>query len=236
MTQLVFAFPKSETFGRADFVVSEANAAALGWVDRWPEWPSPVLVLHGPEGAGKTHLAHLWRERAGAAFLTGMSLDETRLAKIIERGASRMAVDDADCADEAMLLHLFNACLEAGGALLLTARQAPGPWPVALADLRSRLRAAPAVGIGPPDDALLAAVLAKHFADRQLRVAAEVIAYLVRHIERSLAAARATAAVLDEAALHRNGAITIPLAHSVLNAQPVRSHRPSRDDSDAGVT
>jgi chromosomal replication initiation ATPase DnaA len=219
MTQLVFDFPSRETFGRADFVVSEANAAALGWVDRWPEWPSRAVVLHGPRGAGKTHLAHLWRARAAAALVAGGSLDEAGLAKIVESRAARIVVDDADRADQAMLLHLFNACLEAGGGLLLTARQAPGLWPIALADLRSRLRAAPAVGIGAPDDGLLAAVLVKHFADRQLRVAADVVTYLVRHMERSLAAAREIAAELDRAALDGNGAITIRLADRVLKAQ-----------------
>lgn len=234
MTQLVFDFPKNAAFGRADFVVSEANAAALGWVDRWPEWPAPVLVLHGPEGSGKTHLAHLWGERAAAVLVPGVSLNDACLAKMLERRAARMAVDDADCAAEAMLLHLFNACLESGGGLLLTARQAPGLWPVALPDLRSRLRAAHAVGIGAPDDVLLAAVLTKHFADRQLRVAAEVIAYLVRHIERSLASAGEIAARLDEAALHGNRAITIPLAHRVLSARGVIPVY--RRASDAGVT
>lgn len=235
MTQLVFDFPNSETFGRADFVASEANAGALAWIERWPEWPFPVLVMHGPEGAGKTHLAHLWCERAAALFVAGVSLDETCLAKTIECRASRIVVDDADRAGEAMLLHLFNACLETAGSLLLTARQAPGLWPITLADLRSRLRASHAVGIGPPDDGLLGAVLVKHFADRQLRVGAEVIAYLVCHMERSLAAARAVAASLDREALDGNGAVTLRLAHRVLN-EHAGYYRGAPRPNDAGVT
>jgi chromosomal replication initiation ATPase DnaA len=235
MTQLVFDFPKNETFGRADFVVSEANATALGWIERWPEWPSRVLLLHGPRGAGKTHLARLWREQAAAVLVPGAALDETRLGQIIEGSMSRVVVDDADRAPETVLLHLFNACLEASGGLLLTARPAPLRWPVALADLRSRLRAAPAVGLGPPDDLLLGAVLAKHFADRQLQVAADVIAYLVGQIERSLAAAAETAALLDQAALRGNGAVTIPLARRVLGARTGQS-RLSPRASDAGAT
>ncbi len=61
--------------------------------------------------------------------------------------------------------------LERGGSLLLTTPAPPAALPIALADLASRLRALPVAGIAPPDDALLAAVLVKHFADRQLRVA-----------------------------------------------------------------
>ena len=233
MKQLVLDLSHGEAYGREDFFVSPSNAAALGWVERWPEWPSPVLVLHGPRGAGKTHLAHLWRDRAAAILLAGAALDQARLREAIESAGPRIAVDDADRAPEAALLHFYNACLEAGGSLLLTSRQAPGPWQPALADLSSRLRAAPAVGIDLPDDSLLAAVLAKHFADRQVRVAPEVILFLVRHMERSLAAAGEVAAALDQAALSGRAAITIPLANRVLAVPTDHGFSPG---SDAGVT
>jgi chromosomal replication initiation ATPase DnaA len=232
MKQLVFDLPWGQAFGRGDFFVSDSNAAAVRWIERWPEWPSPVLVLYGPRGAGKTHLAHLWCKRAAAILVEGATLDEAGLAQIIQRRSPRIAVDAADRAPEALLLHLYNAALEAGGSLLVNARQAQGAWRPALADLGSRLRAAPAAEIEPPDDPLLGAVLAKHFADRQVRVAREVVAYLVSRMERSLAAAGEIAAALDRAALSRSGAITIPLANRVLAARA--DHRAS-PDSDAGV-
>ncbi len=190
-------------------------------------------MLHGPRGSGKTHLAHLWRERASAALVSGDALDEAGLRHLLDYGDRRIAVDDADRAEEAPLLHLFNACHECGGSLLLTARASPGRWRAALPDLGSRLRAAFAVGIGRPDDALLGAVLAKHFADRQVRVAPEVIAYLVVHMERSLAAAAEVAATLDQLALSGGGAITVPLARHVLAE---RDGQPLRPDSDPAVT
>jgi chromosomal replication initiation ATPase DnaA len=233
MKQLVLDLSQSRAFGRADFIASDSNAAALGWITRWPEWPSSVLVLHGAQGAGKTHLAHLWRERAAAILIAGDSLDEYWLKNILERNGASVVIDDANRASEAILLHVFNACLEAGGNLLLTSRQALGPWRPALADLGSRLRAAPAVEIGLPDDALIGAVLVKHFADRQVRVASEVIAYLVRHMDRSLAAAAEVAAALDAAALTRNGPITIPLAKRILAGGGDHFLRPK---SDVGVT
>jgi chromosomal replication initiation ATPase DnaA len=142
-------------------------------------------------------------------------------------------IDDADRAGEAALLHLFNACLEGGGSLLLTVRASPSSWKVALRDLGSRLRAAPAVGIGLPDDTLLGAVLVKHFADRQVRVAAEVIAYLIARMERSLADAAQVAAALDLAALSGGGAITIPLARRYFAE---RMNQPPPPDSDPAVT
>lgn len=232
MSQLVFDLPRREAFGRADFFPSQSNGLALAWIDRWPDWPAPAIVLHGPPGAGKTHLARLWSERAAARMICGRAVDDGRIAKIFADRQWRIAVDDADHAPETALLHAYNACAETGGTLLLTARQTPASWRPVLADLGSRLRAAPAVGIGAPDDALLGAVLAKHFADRQVRVPAELIAYLVRNIERSLAAAAQIVADLDQAALSRGGAVTIPLAHRVL---AMRGSRPTPPDYDAGI-
>jgi chromosomal replication initiation ATPase DnaA len=85
-----------------------------------------------------------------------------------------------------------------------------------LPDLRSRLLAAPSVAIGAPDDALLGAVLAKLFTDRQLQVSPEVIEWLLRRIERSFAGARGAVARLDAAALALKRPVTVLLAREVL--------------------
>ena len=129
MAQLIFDLSGGEALGRWDFFVSGSNAAAAGWVDRWPAWPSSTLVLHGPQGSGKTHLAHLWCARAAAILVAGNTLDETRLRQLADGGADRIAVDDAEGAGDATLLHLFNLCRERGGGLLLTARVSPAAWP-----------------------------------------------------------------------------------------------------------
>jgi chromosomal replication initiation ATPase DnaA len=155
------------------------------------------------------------------------------VARFAAEGPHRIAVDNADRASERALLHLHNSCLECQGSLLITARGPPGSWNFVLEDLRSRLRAAVAIGIGLPDDALFGAVLVKHFADRQLSVTPEVIAYLIRRFERSFAAAADIAARLDAAALRDGRAVTIPLARNVL-AQD--DHRPLPPASEAGVT
>ncbi len=233
MIQLTLPLSGEAAYGRPDFFVSDGNAAALAWLDRWPDWPAPALILHGPQGSGKSHLAHLWCARASAALLSADALDDAGLRQLLDGGHRRISLDDADRADEARLLHLFNACCERGGSLLLTASTSPGVWSVALPDLGSRLRAVPAIGIGLPDDALLGAVLAKHFADRQVRVGAEVIAYLVGHMERSLAGAAEIAAGLDQRALSGGGAITVPLARRLLAE---RTGQPSPPDPDPMVT
>ncbi len=197
-------------------MVSDSNIAAVERIDRWPDWPSAALVLHGPPGCGKTHLVHLWRERASALIIAGETLTDVMLPRLIHEVPRQIAVDDAERASETALLHLYNSCTEHQGSLLITACRPPGSWRVVLADLGSRLRAAPVVEIGAPDDALLGAVLVKHFADRQLHVVPQVIAYLLRRIDRSFAAAEKIVARLDGAALSNGGPVTIPLARRVL--------------------
>lgn len=212
MRQQALDLPVEPRFGRAEFLVSDSNRAAFDWLERWPDWPARALVLHGPPGCGKTHLAHLWRERSNAAWLSGEAVATADPAAL----GSVLAIDDADLAAERPLLHLYNHALEQGGSLLLTMAAPPASLPIALADLASRLRALPVAGIAPPDDALLSAVLLKHFADRQVLVAPGVVAYLVPRIERSFSAAASCAAELDRRALAAGRPVTIRLARSLL--------------------
>ena len=214
MTQLAIDLPFEPALGCADFLVSGCNAEAVAWVERWPDWPGGVLALYGPEQCGKSHLARLWAARAGARVVRGAALDDRSPLKLA--GPPGIAVDDADAAPERNLLHLYNCCREAGSSLLIVARQPPARWPIALPDLASRLRAAPAVAIAAPDDELLAAVLLKHFADRQVQVAPAVIGFAVRRMERSFAAAASLAAALDRAALGAGRPIGVALARRVL--------------------
>ena len=214
--QFTFDLSHETAFGRSDFLASDSNAVALGWIDRWPEWPCPALALYGPAGCGKTHLVHLWRARTSSVIVPGETLSEELAARLASEQRYRVAIDDADRASERALLHLFKLCLENRGNVLLAARLPPASWTVALPDLGSRLRAVLAVGIEPPDDALLGAALVKQFSDRQLHVPRDVIGYLIKHMERSFAAAADTTARLDSASLSESRAITVPLARRIL--------------------
>jgi len=208
--QLPLALPVTASYARADFLADDSNEAALAWLDRVADWPSGRLALWGPAGVGKTHLL-----RSLAATRGWRVLDGAALRGLPEPGAA--AVDDADCvAEERALLHLINLCAERREPLLLAGRAPPARWPVALPDLASRLRATHAVPIGRPGDALLRALLAKHFADRQLRVAPEVQAWLLTRLPREAGALAEAAARLDRAALAAGGAVTRTLARAAL--------------------
>jgi chromosomal replication initiation ATPase DnaA len=210
--QLRLGFEHTPASGAEDFMPGFSNREALAWLARWPDWPGPALLLHGPPGCGKSHLARIWLTRTG-----GRCLAHAALATADPSERRTWVLDDAEpVADETGLLSFYNRLRERGGHLLMTARRPVGAWTLRLPDLASRLRAAPAVAIGPPDDALLGAVLLKLFADRQLVVAEAVIEYLVRHMERSFDAAQVTVAGLDAASLRQRRPITVALARSLL--------------------
>ena len=219
-TQLTFDLPVKVSRDRGDFFVSSANALAVARLDDTGGWAQCKLALAGPEGAGKSHLAHVWAEAEGGAVLKLDSLTGLDIAGL----ATPLAVDvtnlPADSATEEALFHLHNHMQSQGLALMLVARDAPSRWPIALPDLKSRMAATDVVEIDAPDDALLAAVLVKLFADRQLNVPLSVVQYLTRHMERSFAAAQRVVAVLDDLALTECRDITRTLAQRVLDNLP----------------
>jgi chromosomal replication initiation ATPase DnaA len=214
--QLLLGFEHDAAFGREDFMPAPCNRAALAWLERWPDWPTPALVLHGPPGSGKSHLARIWAERVGARRLVAAALPPFG---DIDPSAAAVLDPAEPIADEVALLQLYNRLREQGGHLLLTARRPVVAWSIRLPDLASRLRAAPAVAIGAPDDALLAALLVKLFGDRQLAVSEEVVGYLIRHMERSFAATRAVVDALDRHSLRDQRPVTVALARAVLESQ-----------------
>lgn len=216
--QFVFGFEHRPALGEESFLVAPGNRDAVAWIDRWPDWPGRVLAIHGPQGCGKSHLAHVWRRKSGAVVLRAGDLSERRLEAWPD-GGSAVVVEDGDRGvDERALFHLVNLAREDRGGLLLTSRRAPARWSVALPDLRSRLAAAQTAAIDRPDDGLIAAVLEKHFHDRQLAVADAVVGYLVARMERSFAAIGEIVAALDALSLAERRAITVPLARRVLDA------------------
>jgi chromosomal replication initiation ATPase DnaA len=195
----------ASSYAAADYLVSASNADAFAWIERWPDWPGAGLALAGPTGCGKTHLAHLWRERSRATILDASALATADPSEIL--GPSRACAVDGiaagalGAAAERTLLHLYNMANERRGHLLLCAELPPARWPVALPDLRSRLAALPCVAIAPPDDGLLEALLAKLFADRQLAVDRGTVMFIVARMERSFDAARRLVGSIDRAAL-----------------------------------
>lgn len=218
-SQFSFALPLSTAYTADDFAVSSCNQLAYMAMTRWPHWEQPVLVLQGPQAAGKTHLAHIWAGQSGAQFLDPALLTRDAVRTLLESGGGSQGwvVDGLDgLAEESALFHLMNAVREQNGWLLITTLIPPAQMDIPLADLRSRLCAAPLVQLDSPDDAVLMAVIVKQFADRQLRVGDDVVQYLLKRMDRSFVAARDWVRRIDDAALEQQSKITITLVRKLL--------------------
>ena len=217
--QLTLDLPLEPRFGREDFLVSPSNERAYALIERWPDWPDTILLLEGPKGSGKSHLAAIWAAQSHGWTVDAFEVGTDRVPHLVSNGA--LVIEDLHSAggDEPALFHLLNLARERRAYVLITTAVAVGELPIRTPDLKSRLRLAPSVSLDPPDDALLRAVLVKLFVDRQLVVDTTVVDFLALRIERSLAAAAETVAALDREALSRGRRITRPMAAELVGRE-----------------
>ena len=217
--QLVLPFGVQPALSRETFITAPCNEAALAFVQRWPDWPQKAAGLYGPSGAGKSHLAAIWAETSTAPRIAANEL--TTDGVDMARGHAAFLIEDVDAepptaARDYALLGLFDS---PGIWLLLTGRTPPAQWPVAVADLASRLVSLVSLPVWAPDDALLSALVRKHFADRQLDVAEAVVRRIITHGERTPEAVAAFVARADSKALAEKRAITERLIAELLDAE-----------------
>lgn len=206
---------------REDFLATSANRDALAMLDAPARWPQGRLLLIGGPGSGKTHLAGFWAAERDAQVTQGWTLTPANADELVPAGGA-LVIEDADeiggnGVAEQGLFHLWNLAGARHARLLISARSAPRDWGLGLPDLRSRLETAAQAVLGPPDDALLPAVLVKLFADRQLQVPPEVIDWLCLRMERDLDLARRLVAAMDRESLAGRRGITRRLAAELLD-------------------
>ncbi len=215
--QLGLDLPVRTALGRDDFFVAPSNAVALAMLDA--PWPQGKMVLSGPKGSGKTHLAHVWAQSTGATIVSASNLENEKIEELAE---GPLVVEDvpeiaqADTAQTA-LFHLHNMLHASNNLLLMTGTTAPTHWRMSLPDLQSRIDAAGHAALEEPTDTLLSAVLAKLFQDRGLKPRPDVIPYLVTRMERSFAAAGNVVLALDAQSLAEKREITRAYATQVLD-------------------
>ena len=219
--QLNLTLPVRTALGRDDFFVSPANAMALALIESWPDWAGGKLLLSGPSGAGKTHLAHVWAALSGATIHAAQGLAGADIPALAQ---GPVAVEDVpeianDPEAQTALFHLHNLVLAEGHSLLLTGHGDPAHWGLTLPDLKSRMQGTTVARLEEPDDTLLAVVLAKLFADRQITPHPDLIPYLVGRMDRSFDAARQIVDRLDTLSLSEQRPLTRALARRVLDAE-----------------
>ena len=202
-------------FSRDELVVSPSNQAAVSLIDRWPDWPANLMVIAGPPGSGKSHLASIWARKAEALSIDLADPGAIAVATLLGMNLLIDGIGEASI-DENALFHTINATRAADKHVLITSRSWPAQWNIKLPDLLSRIKSAPMVEIAEPDDDLLSGVIVKLFADRQIDVDSMVVRFLVSRIERSLDTAQDVVTRIDQAALESKSRITRQLAASVL--------------------
>lgn len=214
--QMSFDLPIASAMTREDFILDGANQKAFDMIVSWPDWPSDVIVLAGPVGSGKSHLAAIHGQQSGATKLNNNDLPKPEDLPVL--GSSPVIVEDAYAVqlDETRMFHLLNHVRERASTLLITSRSWPDSWPLTLPDLRSRLRAAHPLELNEPGDQLLRQVMVKLFADRQLTIEPRVLEYILVRMERSLSAAGRLVNDLDRLSLEQGRPITRQLAAEVL--------------------
>lgn len=211
-------------YGREDFLITASNQDAVALVDAWPQsWGGfPALTIFGPVGSGKSHLAAVWAQQAGAEVLSAEAFLSADLASFIDQPRNivleRLDLLAGDASREQKIFHLYNAMGAAQKYLLLTSHIAPGQMEFTLRDLQSRLRASPAVQIHQPDDDLLGYVFAKQLHDRGLSVTEKIVSYAVGRMERSWSAMDTLVETLSVRATAEKKGVTMPLVREVLQA------------------
>jgi chromosomal replication initiation ATPase DnaA len=218
-SQLILPLPQRAALTREGFIVSPANAQAVAFIDSWPHWQVRTAAIHGPSGAGKSHLVAIWKAASGADVVSASDLAGE--SAFVHRSGAPIAVEDVDVApvtperDRALFALLENAAT--GAPVLLTGTEPPSAWNSTLPDLSSRFSALLALPLWAPDDALLAGIARKLFADRQLLVPDAVIARMLRSLERSPAAIREFVDQADAKALAEARPINLALIRELLS-------------------
>ena len=221
--QQVLNLPHKPTYGAGDFVVSATNMVAYRWIQSWPEWSNHCLILYGPKGCGKTHLAEIWKSRAGGLSVTFEQLQTENIDELCQQHKALLVEDIPAHFDETLLFHLYNAVKQADGYLLITSETPPSHWSLTLPDLRSRMQGALWAEIEPADDYLLRAMMRKVFSDEQVMVPDAVLEYLLNHHERSFAQLMKAVREINTYAMATKRRITLPLVRQVLTPHGVEN-------------
>lgn len=196
MTQLSLPLARPAGAREDRFLVGESNAQAVRLLERWADWPVRAALITGPRKSGRSLLARTMVGRSGGTM-----------------------IDDADRMDEVALFHAWNAAQAEQRPLFMVVERAPPAWAVRLPDLRSRLGASVLAQIGAPDDALAHDLLAQLLERHELVAQPDLLAWIVRRIERSHLAILRTAEALEEDASRRgNRRLSIPAARATLTA------------------
>jgi DnaA family protein len=187
-----------------------------------------VLWLWGRPGTGKSHLLRAAcaavGERGGAATYLDLAtsdapalLDGCETLDLVALDGLERVADDVEW--NAAIFRLHTLMQDGPGQLLVASTAPPAALGFRLADLSSRLLAAPVYQLRELDEDGQVQALEERAARRGLELSREAAEYLVHRMPRDMHSLCAVLDRLDEAALVAQRRLTVPFLRQVLEAQ-----------------
>ena len=220
MQQLAIPLPDQVTTDASTLLVEAATREVWTWLSAWPEWPLPQVVVVGPVGAGKSHMARALSLLRGGILLTAEeSLDPLYLV----HSFPIIIVDGYDCyKDESWLFHLYNLAQEHHRQVVYFGRTAPASHSFMVKDLASRLRSLPCLEIHEPDDDLFRKLFRKELLKRGMLCGDDILEYIYRRFDRSYTTIHYLVKVIDELTLSQQRPLTLPLLKEIIDEEERR--------------
>ena len=232
MSQLPLALGLADHASFESFVVG-GNESAVRHVRDVAIGRPDTLWLWGAAGVGKSHLLQAACRAANGAGKRAMYVplpaDSPAILTDLEQ-VGLLAVDDVDSVAgrpewEAALFVILNAFLGQNGGLLLAASNAPRACGFELADLESRAAGAVNYRLAALGDDDRRAALRLHAAARGLTLSADAADYLLKRVDRDMAAVRRWLDRLDRESLSAQRRLTIPFIRQSLARESARDER-----------
>ena len=219
MQQLLLDLPHKKAYGREDYFISKCNTKAIAFIDKYPLWNLNALIIYGEISSGKTHLAHVFQEKVQAYIYDASIINEKTPSEIFQE-KDNVIVEDLDINKimEEKLLHFLNYAKNNNLYVLITSAYNPTGWKIELADLKSRINSISSTAIEPPDDTLISVLLIKMFHDKQIKIAAKEIKYIVSRIDRSYESIKKTVDLIDSLSLQEKKKISAGLLKRILES------------------